>query len=150
MTISLGLYSFVNDTQISLVSSGSNSWTAQWSTSSSVGSVAGVRELYIPMTVVAAPGRYVIAKIMSLTGNNASAATAHTISHFGQPEQTVTPAAAEGFGIATNASQAPFYPFKGRYTTTTNAFPATIGMSNMTLQTGTNIIYGNFYREYKG
>lgn len=149
MTISLGMYSRVNDTQLSLMSSGSNSWTAAWSTSNSTGSIVGMRELYVPMTVQAAPGYMYIGKIMSITGNNVSAATAHTITHFGMPEMTGVSAAAEGFGIATNASQAPFYPFKGRYSTTTNAFPNTIGLSQMSM-TGTNMIYGNFFREYVG
>lgn len=150
MTISLGMYSRVNDTQISLVSSGSNSWQANWSTSNSTGSINGVRELYVPITVQAPPGYFYIGKIMSVTGDNASAATAHTMTQFGMPEMTAVSAAAEGFGVATNASQAPFYPFKGRYTTTTNAFPVTVALSQMTLQTGTNMLYGNFYREYVG
>lgn len=150
MTISIGMYTRVNDTQISLMSSGSNAWTANWSTSNSTGSINGIRELYIPITITAPPGQYYIAKIMSVTGDNASAATGHTITHFGMPEMTGVSAAAEGFGVATNASQAPFYPFKGRYSATTASFPSTIGLSQMTQQTGTNMIYGNFYREYVG
>lgn len=149
-TIWLGLYSKANATQLSLMSSGSASFSAAWSTSNSTGSINGVRELYVTMDVSATAGQYYLGKIISVTGNNASAATAHTISHFGIGQQTAVPNAAEGFGVATNASQQAFQPFHGQYSETTNAFPSTIGLSQMTLQTGTNIAYANFYREYVG
>lgn len=150
MTLSFALYSKANDTLLSLASSGSQSFSGSWSTSNGTGSINGMRELYVPININATPGDYFAARIMSITGDNASAATAHTISHFGAAIQSSAPAAAEGFGIATNASQAPFAPFMGRFTTTTNAFPSSIALSNFTLQTGTNAVYANFYREYKG
>lgn len=147
MTIDLGVYSKVNDTQLTLLVSGSQSFSGFWS-SSTVTGYNGMRELYVPIQTTLDVGNYFIARRISVTGNNASAATANTISFFGVPMQSVS-AAAEGFGVATNVTQGAFYPFQGVYSTTTNAMPGSVGLSQVT-QSGTAVVHGNFYREYVG
>lgn len=147
MTINLGIYSKVNDTQLTLMASGSQSFSGFWS-SSTVTGYNGLRELYVPIQTTLDVGNYFIARQISVTGNNASAATANTISYFGVPMQSAS-GAAEGFGIATNVTQGAFYPFQGQYSTTTNAMPMSVGLSQVT-QTGAGLLHGNFYREYVG
>ena len=147
MTVDIGIYGRLNATAVSLMSSGNASFSASWSSSSTTG-VMGMRELYIPINANLTPGVYYVAKRMSLTGNNSSAATAHTISHFGVPMQTAISAMAEGFGINTAASQG-IVPFHGAFTTTSGAFPATIGLTDM-VHTGTALVYANYYKEFLG
>ncbi len=146
MTLQLALYSRVNATQLSLASSGSTAITGSWSSSTTTG-MNGFREHYVPIDVNASAGQWYVGRLISITGNNASAATAHSISQFGIMGQTAVSAAAEGFGVATNATQPAFVPFAGRYTAATAAFPATIAASQLSY-TGTNYVHGQFYREY--
>ena len=145
LTLALGIYGFVNDTQITFLSSGSNSYSMSWSSSTTTG-VQGMHELYVPINVNMTPGNYVIARSLSFTGNNASAATGHTISHFGAPFQAIS-GAAEGYG-STVATHGAFAPFQGVYSTTVAGFPNTIGLSQVT-QYSSAAALGNFYREYR-
>lgn len=146
LSLRVGIYSRNNDTQLTLLSSSSTSFAMSWSSSTTTG-VQGMRELYVPMNVNMPVGEYFIARNMSYTGDNASAATAHTVSFFGVPMQTNVSNVADGFGIATNASNAAFIPFQGVYSTTTNAMPNSIGLTQVTMS-GSAVVAGNFFREY--
>lgn len=148
LTLNMAVYGRVNSTAISMMSSGTQSFSMSWSSSTTTG-VVGMREVYVPFNMNLTPGVYYIARQMSLTGNNASAATAHTISHFGVPTMSAISAAGDGYGVATAASNAAMVPFQGGFSVTSGAFPATIGLSDM-VHTGTIYAHANYWREFVG
>jgi hypothetical protein len=144
MSVSVGLYTKVNDTQASLYTSGSASFALSWSSSSVTGVMSAIREIYIPMNFTLTQGEFVVARWMSFA-TNTSNANSHTISFLGAPY--APGGAADGYGVISSATVAGFLPWNGVYTTTTNAMPGSIGRSQMNGSLG---VHGNFYREYRG
>ena len=147
MSLDLGLFGTTTSAgQWSLLSSASSSFSASWTSNSTSGVAGGPREFYVNVNGSLPPGEYVMAQIVRVGGTALGSASC-TLTHYGVPMMSAVPSA-EGFMVATAATANPFFPLQGVYSAATAAIPNSIHASQVT-QTGTALLRGNFWKEFR-
>jgi hypothetical protein len=136
-SLSFGVYT-KNGSSLSLASSGSASYSWKASGTSFMSLYTGMRHMSIPIGLSMNPGNYWVGLMSSTTFSSRDNCT---ISNFGN---LIAPGWVNDFGSAVNATNQ-FMVGIGAYSTTTNALPAVIGISELVgSQTSTMVPYMNF------
>lgn len=123
-TVHVGIYSYVNSTQLTSISTTSASYS-----NTATASVSGVRAFEAPLPVTTlAPGQYVLGMIFSATATASMnySLMGGTTSNF--PNSNVIVSGADVYHTYTSHGAKPFW---GRYTTTTGALPGSVGYTQV-------------------
>ena len=124
-SLHVGMYSFVNNTQISLIGSNSHSFSA-----TATASVSGVRQFEISMGSnfsTFAPGDYVFAMLFLAT-NTASFNYSLIGGSTANPGLGIVLPGADQYSTATTHQRIPFW---GRYSANSGSLPNSVGMSEV-------------------
>lgn len=132
----------LNGSTLSQASSGSQSYSGTWSTNSTA-SVAGVRELTVPLNVNMPPGDYWVALRMSTSSSNASMG----FSIYQGANMGTVALNPQSFGAATNTSRL-LFPGHGIYSATSGTLPASMNITEV-LGSGTQGSRANFFFEMR-
>lgn len=137
ITLQAGIYTRTGST-ISLASSGSQSFSATWSSNGHTASINGLRQITTPLNANMSAGEYWIALRMS-TSSSRNPGTINGFAHSGQ--QTAN-AIVPPLGVASATSHL-FFPFHGVYSATSAAIPASATLNEI-VGSGNSYSVANF------
>jgi len=144
-TAQFGIYTFVNSTQISLLGSLQNTYSA-----TDTASVSGIRRILFtgaPSEITAlTPGLYVMGMYFSASAGTASMNYSlrggQTV---GPPVGAILPGENQNITATSQLSTMPIARFLGRYTATTSRLPSSVALSQLQQWTSNYPIYFHIY-----
>jgi len=145
-TARFGIYTFVNSTQISLLGSLENTYSA-----TNTGSISGIRRILFtgaPTQITnLTPGLYVMGMYFSASAGTASMNYSlrggQTV---GPPVGAILPGNDQNITATSQLSTMPIAKFLGRYSTTSNGLPNSVALSQIQQWTSNYPIYFHLYR----